>query len=1151
MSGLLLQAFVQAPSGRQTTHIDIPLEHVTDEVLIPSAIEQLEDSMYTIRILLVSPTEITCYINAEPRRHEVVEFAFDSKYMASKLMRLLRPDGAVEMNVPTSQRPQALAASNPISVGSDNKLDEQVNLVNPAENSISTGGDTDLIATAARATSLIPSMERPPTLMSQPSLLNGQARPSLKAANEERPISKLQKSRLKDRRPTLESHQSLQNGQITSQTQRGQGLARTHNVTSVTSEASVNVSTLLDTGILHSGGPKASQRRPSMKPKTFTHSRKEREIGSKSAQQKTENASEYEIPESPPLSPRKNFPSKRALKSASKKTVKGQNASKVASKARAQQKLSKKVNAPIEAPIPLVQRRSRRAAALDANKKIQGINTSNGDIQGAEGQKTFQRRNNMLQDGTELQNDLLETVGSADVGTVASKASVEDAIESVTEAYPSHSRHVGSQKAATKKKSMGERIDLPASVAQKPDNREAIALPQVNRERLERDMLKLQYEAPQAQKTQNRHSDTAADESKGKSVPNIYQEPDRQERFVPETKTQARNSRPSRNQDPFASKLSAVVAKGESSNLEVTDRVADFALDRIKPRKAPQETQHALGQRVSTHSNGALATPSLQTLDAEVEEPIQRPKRKAIVQPRSVSKKAKSTTVKSLTPRVLTEKTPPLASRKTPIISFSTSGPRNQGITLKSPASNTKPQVSNARLATSGNVVGETHNAVHGFEVPAALKNRDERQQQQQVQPNITIKGPQHLQAFSADVEPLIFSDQQQPPMRLQDRLKQHLRTEIFPSKASSQTTRVNHNGSPMPIRQLTSRPISSQSHETLREDEDQAYPDQEQHLGNGESVFLAESDEEEDGDDEVLQLNLPSRNEISQASVPLMGAYAWVNTSKNKKQIPSSPQAPSSTSALPAHHVYQTGELINPYTEEKIIPSHPQDPFTGQGTRLSSFTRLLRNASEKGTKRPAEATSSDHSKKVRLSTRTSFVDDPDRTLVKPLKRPPKTKLQIDQEVSSSSSLEETSESDLSPTLMDNETEDTPKQWGKALLPHQRDVLDALTQISHRLLAHMIKSEDAFMDLIADFDKGGNLLIDHLEKEHEAENVARIASTEALKQKMIGLYRKTSADLEFNANKIMGRTNEVEKEWRAHQESVMAMANAALARYAV
>ena len=139
------------------------------------------------------------------------------------------------------------------------------------------------------------------------------------------------------------------------------------------------------------------------------------------------------------------------------------------------------------------------------------------------------------------------------------------------------------------------------------------------------------------------------------------------------------------------------------------------------------------------------------------------------------------------------------------------------------------------------------------------------------------------------------------------------------------------------------------------------------------------------------------------------------------------------------------------------------------------------------------------------------------------------------------------SEGEPSRTPVEETVEDTPTQWKKALQPHHQSTLDVLTEISHRILAHMIKNEDAFLDLILDFKKGGNLLIDHLEKELERQNVARAATTDALEKKMISIFQKVTVDLERNADLMIGRTREVEDEWRTHQQSLLASADAALA----
>ena len=72
------------------------------------------------------------------------------------------------------------------------------------------------------------------------------------------------------------------------------------------------------------------------------------------------------------------------------------------------------------------------------------------------------------------------------------------------------------------------------------------------------------------------------------------------------------------------------------------------------------------------------------------------------------------------------------------------------------------------------------------------------------------------------------------------------------------------------------------------------------------------------------------------------------------------------------------------------------------------------------------------------------------------------------------------------------------------------------------------------------------MLVNQLEKELEEDIVARTAAMQALDKRMVYRFQGTVADLRKNAEKMVGRTNQVEDEWRMRQKSLLASIDSAL-----
>ena len=605
----------------------------------------------------------------------------------------------------------------------------------------------------------------------------------------------------------------------------------------------------------------------------------------------------------------------------------------------------------------------------------------------------------------------------------------------------------------------------------------------------------------------------------------------------------------SANRDPFSAKLNKLVKDVVITKERHPTRTVDASISKGEDGTMQEISRKSLHQSRLQQGQSNIGTSDAHSPNSHTLLPTTRLKRKAEGELRDFPNKVRKD-VNELegTTDISANKTPPIATRKTAIISFSTSGPRNQGTASKKKDKKYGTQASGARK----------------LELPGAPKKTIEPPEMTYVAP-VPLKEPQQLilQKVVAetgyiaveDEEHTFFGDEHQaPPTILQNRYSQQGKVDGLDMKPSSQTTRVNHNGSPMPVRHPTNEPAvvsntTSQSKITYpkRQSGQDMRSDEESLAGDSEDGDPYDDEDKDEGldDGNALVPTLPSRNPVSQSSMHQLGAYNWTSIAKNSKQIPSSPHEPSATAALPPHHIQDGGQIINASTNVPVVPSPPQDPFVAEAGKPSSFMRLLRDASESHLKKRPEAAVSEKTKRVRKTTLQS-PNDPDKTLVEPSFSRRRITSDPSKRGTSSSSSGDTSEEETSQTLI-QEAEDTPAKWNKALLPHQENTMDVLNEITHRLLAHMIKGEDALLDLVQDFKNSGTKMIDQIEKELQQGIVARAAATAALEKKVTDLFQLTAIDLKASEGQILGRATQVETDLDANQLSLMASIEAALA----
>ena len=450
-----------------------------------------------------------------------------------------------------------------------------------------------------------------------------------------------------------------------------------------------------------------------------------------------------------------------------------------------------------------------------------------------------------------------------------------------------------------------------------------------------------------------------------------------------------------------------------------------------------------------------------------------------------------------LAPRNLAENVkntpPPVVSKKPLVIAFSSAGPRNQGTVsskkLKPPhdvgtgvpgvtdvvnshtreaTDLTVKQVEVGFLSARDYLEKPSENHQRDVRIAGDIQEdaRDSSVQEEVESINAVVippaKAPEH-QAMKRKLAPFVGDPAPWEHEILSKRLKRHVKTpsptqthhpKMLPDvsavpihdrsqRLSSQNTRVNENGSPMPF--------------MLSVNEDTAADD---HYSDGEDGrnALAEARLEEEfalqNDDPVLPepaLPLPPLVPAISTSQPKTTAYQTL--SNNSKQAPSSPHAPSALSTMPPHHLYYGGEMVNAETKESIVPTNPQDPFLGATENPpNSFMKALQKANELAAKRLIPGIK-DRKGPSGVETRQSIYlgEDPDQTLVEPtLEKKHKQKhVQVSDRSSDSRSCSSTQE--VQPDKSSGEGNDVEEdvRWRKALEPHQENMLDCLLTISH------------------------------------------------------------------------------------------------------
>lgn len=377
-------------------------------------------------------------------------------------------------------------------------------------------------------------------------------------------------------------------------------------------------------------------------------------------------------------------------------------------------------------------------------------------------------------------------------------------------------------------------------------------------------------------------------------------------------------------------------------------------------------------------------------------------------------------------------------SRLPQIIGFSAKGPRNQGICSPvvvhrdlgqktQPGRRTPgPSLIQKAKGDAGSIITGTPNV--SIPDSAQVSKHSEAEE-------IGEKKFDDVTTFPDD--PLL-----QPEQPLQGRAKgvvpkhRSLSFENHVPKISSQGSRVNENGSPLPSQRV------GFPRGTMRYmDEESGSEDAGPRLGDDETTLIQEEYEN------PPEIGLPP---ISAAVAGRSGRFGFLGSS-NSKHGPSSPSAPSGMlSAVQPHTVEADGEFVHVHTEAVLVPSRPQDPFASQQIqRPNRFADKLRRISQtvQGQDRNTVVVPNPPRSCRDAATMTDQEpeQDPNETHAEPLAGQSRRQVQAAPTATDTSCSSSSEVQSRSPSVSNSHDQ----RWRDALEPYHQNTLAVLYEISH------------------------------------------------------------------------------------------------------
>lgn len=353
-------------------------------------------------------------------------------------------------------------------------------------------------------------------------------------------------------------------------------------------------------------------------------------------------------------------------------------------------------------------------------------------------------------------------------------------------------------------------------------------------------------------------------------------------------------------------------------------------------------------------------------------------------------------------------KTPLDSDRKPNVISFDSKGPRNQGV-VSSQIVRPIQAKENQKPEFSGYCKDKTlKRTIQDFSEDSFGSG----------QQDAVVKRPR----TSMDVPPIL----EKAPERVQKRSISIVKESA--QKPSSQSTRVDKNGSPLPFVHFRKINLQRNGRQIPFETAAQS-PTAEKGAEDGNGLLMSK---------DRLEILSPGLSFPQDPSPPSPLGFRFVPSSYTKHR-PSSPNAPSGIIAeYTAHKVDSSGKFVNIRTDNVVMAVRPPDPFVGiQRNHQNKFTELLRRSSnipDKGSSAIGPSVNEDLAKTLVNGGLAQEKNNSDTA-------------------SSSSSSSDSSRSNKHSQPEDPSSSegggDEEDDWAAALQPHQCETLGVLFQISH------------------------------------------------------------------------------------------------------
>ncbi|KAF2090802.1 hypothetical protein K490DRAFT_62129 [Saccharata proteae CBS 121410] len=238
---------------------------------------------------------------------------------------------------------------------------------------------------------------------------------------------------------------------------------------------------------------------------------------------------------------------------------------------------------------------------------------------------------------------------------------------------------------------------------------------------------------------------------------------------------------------------------------------------------------------------------------------------------------------------------------------------------------------------------------------------------------------------------------------------------------------------------------------------------------------------------------------------------YPATVLSSNSKKAPESPFADST--AISGH----INEGILAQAQLVFPPSHAtRNPFAEQPRKIPG-TPFARRIQQKPTRQMVP--------QIGQPLKPAHMSEPARGSSKPASSVHKMAVHF-QESSDSSSSSDIAE----PEYTEEQTEEM--EWEDSLRPYQRDFVELLSHISRRLVRHLIDSESAIDDVIADYEQAGTSIVERMEAKQLDEYSTHSATLLQATQSAGAQYKRLQQQLQAQARDVAAGSDA--GAWNAH-----------------